>query len=253
MDAEVLVVARAQSGQAGGVGLGHRVADHAGAGRGHPEAGVRDRPGRLPQHDRPGLQGQRRLPGPLRRRGDAHRHHDGPRSHRRRALPAGQPQEAERDRPNARVEQGSDPRRDHARRRDAAVGQPGRQQDRQHHRQHRGQDHARDPGARPGEGSSQAARRRVHHAHPRRRDPSVGAELRQPCLGQVPALRQPAPHSHRAPPVLPRPAAHVDHHAAPGQRLDRPGGQGLGLHDREDGQPHLPRTRRSRPPVPPHC
>ena len=49
--------------------------DHARPRLRHHEARVRHRPGQLPEQGRPGLQGQRRLPGPLRRPGDAHARH----------------------------------------------------------------------------------------------------------------------------------------------------------------------------------
>ena len=59
-----------------------------GLGLRHHQARVLDRSGQLPQQERPGLQGQRRLPEPLRRRGDAHPRHDGQGPHGRRALHA---------------------------------------------------------------------------------------------------------------------------------------------------------------------
>ena len=90
MHAAVLVVARRRAGQA----RGHRRRRRRPVvtlvlGVGHHQARVRHRPGQLPQQDRPGLQGQRRLPGPVRRPGDAHRDHDGRGPHRRRALHPG--------------------------------------------------------------------------------------------------------------------------------------------------------------------
>ena len=65
---------------------GHRAAGHHRARPRHHAARVRHRPGQLPQHERPGLQGQRRLPGPVRRAGDVHRDPDGRGPHRRRAV-----------------------------------------------------------------------------------------------------------------------------------------------------------------------
>ena len=59
---------------------------HARARLRHDEARVLDRPEQLPQQERPGLQGQRRVPEALRRRGDGHARHDGSRAHRRRAV-----------------------------------------------------------------------------------------------------------------------------------------------------------------------
>ena len=52
----------------------------------HHEPEVLDRPGQLPQQERPGLQGQRRLPEALRRRGDGRARHDGQGPHRQRAV-----------------------------------------------------------------------------------------------------------------------------------------------------------------------
>ena len=46
-------------------------------GAGITQARVRHRAGLVPEQERSGLQGQRRLPGPLRRPGDAHPHLDG--------------------------------------------------------------------------------------------------------------------------------------------------------------------------------
>ena len=55
----------------------------------HHQARVLHRPGQLPQQERSGLQGQRRVPAPVRRPGDADARDHGRGSHRERALHAG--------------------------------------------------------------------------------------------------------------------------------------------------------------------
>ena len=54
--------------------------------------------------------------------------------------------------------------------------------------------------------------------------PCAAADDRESRLGEVPAGRQPGQDPEGAPAVLPGRAAHVDHHAVAGQRLDRAGG-----------------------------
>ena len=81
----------------------------------HHQARVRHRPGQLPQQERPGLQGQRRLPGPVRRPGDAHRRHDGRGPHGR---PSCSPRRAIAqfdELHDTLTESGQHPRRRHAR------------------------------------------------------------------------------------------------------------------------------------------
>ena len=68
--------------------LGGRADHHRGLGFGITKLEVLDRPGQLPQQERPGLQGQRRVPEAVRRRGDGHARHDGHGPHGRRALHA---------------------------------------------------------------------------------------------------------------------------------------------------------------------
>ena len=103
----------------------------------HHQARVRDRPGQLPQQDRSGLQGQRRLPGPVRRPGHAHRGLHGRGPHGRRALHAGGhrpvhrvPRHPHRERPGPR---GHHPRHGAGVRR-RPRGQPRRRPHQQHRR-----------------------------------------------------------------------------------------------------------------------
>ena len=64
-------------GKRAGIVVDRRPADHGRPRLRHHQARVRHRPGQLPQQGRGGLQGQRRLPGPLRRPGHAHAGHAG--------------------------------------------------------------------------------------------------------------------------------------------------------------------------------
>ena len=75
--AEVLGLAGRQPRQARRHRRRRRPRGHRRARARHHEARVRHRPGQLPEQGRPGLQGQRRLPGALRRPGDGHAGHDG--------------------------------------------------------------------------------------------------------------------------------------------------------------------------------